>query len=334
MKITCKGATVHYRNVGKAGIKVSEIALGSWMTRLEDATATENAMEIARKAFDSGVNFFDCADAYSGGDAEVFLGRFIKDLPREETVISSKVFFPTGKSANGYGLSRKHIFNNCERSLKNLGTDYIDLYYCHRFDPTTPMEETLQALSDLVDQGKILYYGVSEEWSAARIERAERIISERKLHPLTVVQPQYNMIDRYIEHEIVDTCDYYGIGITPFSPLAQGLLTGKYRKGQPIPAGSRATWQADHQINDLLTEENLGKVEDLLQVADGLGVKMPTLALAWILRLPTISSVIVGASRPSQLDSSLAAAGMELPDDALAEIDRILGFRRFERHVG
>ncbi len=325
---------MQYRNIGKAGIKVSEIALGSWMTRLEDTDATENAMAIARKAFDSGVNFFDCADAYSGGDAEVFLGRFIKDIPREDTVISSKVFFPTGKSANGYGLSRKHILNNCERSLKNLGTDYIDLYYCHRFDPTTPMEETLQALSDLVDQGKILYYGVSEEWSAARIERAERIISERGLHPLTVVQPQYNMIDRYIEHEIVDTCDYYGIGITPFSPLAQGLLTGKYRKGEPIPAGSRATWQADHQINDLLTDENLGKVEDLLKVADGLGVKMPTLALAWILRLPVISSVIVGASRPSQLDSSLAAAGMELPADALAEIDRILGFERFERHVG
>lgn len=325
---------MQYRNIGKAGIKVSEIALGSWMTRLEDADATENAMAIARKAFDSGVNFFDCADAYSGGDAEVFLGRFIKDIPREDTVISSKVFFPTGKSANGYGLSRKHILNNCERSLKNLGTDYIDLYYCHRFDPTTPMEETLQALSDLVDQGKILYYGVSEEWSAARIERAERIISERGLHPLTVVQPQYNMIDRYIEHEIVDTCDYYGIGITPFSPLAQGLLTGKYRKGEPIPAGSRATWQADHQINDLLTDENLGKVEDLLKVADGLGVKMPTLALAWILRLPAISSVIVGASRPSQLDSSLTAAGMELPADALAEIDRILGFERFERHVG
>ncbi len=325
---------MQYRNIGKAGIKVSEIALGSWMTRLEDTDATENAMAIARKAFDSGVNFFDCADAYSGGDAEVFLGRFIKDIPREDTVISSKVFFPTGKSANGYGLSRKHILNNCERSLKNLGTDYIDLYYCHRFDPTTPMEETLQALSDLVDQGKILYYGVSEEWSAARIERAERIISERGLHPLTVVQPQYNMIDRYIEHEIVDTCDYYGIGITPFSPLAQGLLTGKYRKGEPIPAGSRATWQADHQINDLLTDENLGKVEDLLKVADGLGVKMPTLALAWILRLPAISSVIVGASRPSQLDSSLAAAGMELPADALAEIDRILGFERFERHVG
>ena len=167
---------MQYRNVGGSGLKVSEIALGSWMTRLEDAAAVDIAMDIAHKAFDAGVNFFDCADAYSGGDAEVFLGRFIKDLPREDVVISSKVFFKTGNSVNGGGLSRKHILNNCERSLKNLGTDYIDLYYCHRFDPDTPMEETLQTLSDLVDQGKILYYGVSEEWSAARLERAQRII--------------------------------------------------------------------------------------------------------------------------------------------------------------
>ena len=325
---------MQYRNVGKAGIKVSQIALGSWMTQLDDTAAVDNAMDIARKAFDAGVNFFDCADAYSGGDAEVFLGRFIKDLPREDVVISSKVFFKTGASINGGGLSRKHIFNNCERSLKNLGTDYIDLYYCHRFDPTTPLEETLQALSDLVDQGKILYYGVSEEWSAARLERAERIISERGLHPLSVVQPEYNMVDRYIEHEIVDVCDYYGIGITPFSPLAQGLLTGKYRKGRPLPAGSRATWQSDHQINNLLTDENLDKVEELMKVADDLGMTMPTLALAWILRLPVISSVIVGASKPSQLDASLAAAGVQLPADALERIDGILGFRRFERHIG
>ena len=254
---------MQYRNVGKAGIKVSEIALGSWMTRLEDTAAVENAAQIVRKAWEAGVNFFDCADAYSGGDAEIFLGRVLKEYPRDEVVVSSKVFFPTGPGANQHGLSRKHILANCERSLKNLGMDYIDLYYCHRFDPTTPMEETLQALSDLVDQGKILYYGVSEEWSAARLERAQRIISERGLHPMTVVQPQYHMLDRYIEHEIVETCERYGIGITPFSPLAQGLLTGKYRKGQPLPAGSRATWQADRQINDLLTEENLDKVEVL-----------------------------------------------------------------------
>lgn len=323
-----------YRSVGKAGIKVSEIALGSWMTRLEDTAAVDNAMAIADDAFDAGINFYDCADAYSGGDAERFLGRFIAKHEREDLVISSKVFFGTGKSVNGRGLSRKHIFNNCERSLKNLGTDYIDLYYCHRFDTTTPLEETLQALSDLVDQGKILYYGVSEEWSAARLERAERIISERGLHPLTVVQPQYNMVDRYIEHEIVETCERYGIGITPFSPLAQGLLTGKYRKGQPLPAGSRATWQSDHQINDLLTDENLDKVEQLSKIADELGVKMSVLALAWILRLPVISSVIVGASKPSQLESNVAASGLELPADALQQIDAILGFKRFERHVG
>ena len=151
---------------------------------------------------------------------------------------------------------------------------------------------------------------------------------------MAVVQPQYHMLDRYIEHEIVETCERYGIGITPFSPLAQGLLTGKYRKGQPLPEGSRATWQADRQINDLLTDENLDKVEELRKVADGLGLTMPVLALAWILRLPVISSVIVGASKPSQLESNLAASGVELPADALAEIDRILGFRRFERHIG
>lgn len=325
---------MRYRNVGTAGIKVSEIALGSWMTQLTDTAQVQNATDIAHKAWEIGVNFFDCADAYSGGDAEIFLGRLIKDFPRDEVVISSKVFFPTGEGVNQHGLSRKHIFANAERSLKNLDTDYIDLYYCHRFDPTTPMEETLQALSDLVDQGKILYYGVSEEWSAARLERAQRIISERGLHPLTVVQPQYHMLDRYIEHEIVETCDRYGIGITPFSPLAQGLLTGKYRKGEPLPAGSRATWQADKQINNLLTDENLDKVEQLRAVAEGLGLPMPVLALAWILRLPAVSSVIVGASKPSQLESNLAASGVLLPADALAEIERILGFTRFERHVG
>ena len=325
---------MRYRHVGRCGLQVSEIALGSWMTRLEDEDQVVNARQIAHRAFDEGVTFFDCADAYSGGEAEVFLGRFIAERRREDVVVSSKVFFPTSDNVNGRGLSRKHILSNCERSLRNLGTDYIDLYYCHRFDPSTPMEETLQAMSDLVDQGKILYYGVSEEWSAARLERAERIISERGLHPLTVVQPQYHMLDRYIEHEIVETCERYGIGITPFSPLAQGLLTGKYRKGRPIPAGSRATWQADHQINDLLTDGNLDKVERLCAVAEGLGMPMPVMALAWILRLPVISSVIVGASSPSQLQTDLAASGVTLPADALAEIDRILGFTRFERHVG
>ena len=323
-----------YRNVGKAGIKVSEISLGSWMTDLRGQAEQDVAAETVRLAYDKGVNFFDCADAYSGGEAERFLGKILKDYERSSYVVSSKVFFPTSKGSNGWGLSRKHITENIDRSLKNLGMDYIDLYYCHRFDPTTPMEETLRTLSDLVTQGKILYYGVSEEWGAARLEEAQSIIKEYHLHPMTTVQPQYNMMDRYIEHEIMGVCEKYGIGITPFSPLAQGLLTGKYKKGQPYPENSRATHQADKQVNNLLTDENLDKVEKLTKVAEDLGTTMPILALAWILRKQIISSVITGASKPSQLESNLAASDLVIPEDALKAIDDILGFVRFERHVG
>lgn len=323
-----------YRNVGQSGLKVSEISLGSWMTDLRGGEAARIAEETIRVAFDKGVNFFDCADAYSGGEAEKFLGKVLADYPRSSYVVSSKVFFPTGRGVNEWGLSRKHIIENIDRTLKNMQMDYIDMYFCHRFDPTTPMEETLRVLSNLVTQGKILYYGVSEEWGAARLEEAQRIIEKYHLHPMTVVQPQYHMMDRYIEHEIMDVCKKYGIGITPFSPLAQGLLTGKYGLNQPYPEGSRATHQADKQINNLLTEENLGKVDRLKVIASELGVSMPVLALSWILRENIISSVITGASKVSQLESNLAASGFEIPADALAEIEKILDFRRFERHVG
>ena len=323
-----------YRNVGKSGLKVSEISVGSWMTALQGQEAQKTAEEVIRRAYERGVNFFDCADAYSGGEAEKFLGRVLKDYPRSSYVISSKVFFPTGAGVNERGLSRKHIIENVDRSLKNLGLDYIDLYYCHRFDTETPMEETLRTLSDLVSQGKILYYGVSEEWSAARLEKAEAIIDRYNLYPLTVIQPQYNMIDRYIEHDIMGVCEAHGIGITPFSPLAQGLLTGKYKKGEPLPAGSRATHQADKQINALLTDENLSKVAELEKIAADLGTNMSVLALAWILTKPCISSVITGASKVSQLENNLAATDLVIPASALAQIEKILGFTRFERHVG
>ena len=287
-----------------------------------------------RAAFKSGVNFFDCADAYSGGDAERFLGRILKVCPRNELVVASKVFFPTGTGPNDRGLSRKHIMESIDRSLKNMQMDYLDLYYCHRFDPSTPMEETLRALSDLVAQGKILYYGVSEEWGAARIEEAQRIIERYNLYPLTVIQPQYNMVDRYIEHELMGTCEKLGIGITTFSPLAQGLLTGKYRKGQPIPEGSRATHQADRQINNLLTDENLQLVEELSVIADELGTNLSILSLAWILQHPQISCVIIGASKVDQLENNIKASGFVIPDDAMTRIENLLGFTRFERHVG
>ncbi|KAB7790254.1 aldo/keto reductase family protein [Bifidobacterium leontopitheci] len=325
---------MHYRPVGKSGLKISEIALGSWVTRLADDTQLDVARDVVRLAYDNGVNFFDCADAYSGGDAERFLGDTLKQYPRRELVISSKVYFPTGDGVNDRGLSRKHIFESIDQTLKNLQTDYVDLYYCHRFDETCDLTETLRAMSDLVAQGKVLYYGVSEEWGGARLEEAQRIVDRYNLYPITVVQPQYNIVDRYIEHEIMGECRRHGIGITTFSPLAQGLLTGKYRKGKPLPAGSRATWQADHQINDLLTDRNLDLVEQLRGVADGLGVSLAVLSLAWILQHPEISCVIAGASKPSQLESNLAASGLEIPDDAMAEIDRISGFHRFERHVG
>lgn len=323
-----------YRNVGKSGLKISEIALGSWMTDLAGTSQEEIAKETVKLAYESGINFFDCADAYSGGAAERFLGRVLKEYPRRELVISSKVFFPTGSGVNDWGLSRKHIFEGCDASLKNMQLDYLDLYYCHRYDETTPIEETLRALSDLVAQGKILYYGVSEEWGSARIEEAQRVIERYNLYPLTVIQPQYNMVDRYIEHELMGTCRKYGIGITSFSPLSQGLLTGKYRKGQPYPEGSRATHQADKQINNMLTDRNYQIVDELSKVADDLGVNLSILAMAWILQREEISCVIAGASKPSQLENNIKASGLVLPEDAMKRIEEILGFQRFERHVG
>lgn len=328
-----KGEIMKYRNMGKTGLKLSEIALGSWVTDLSDASAVATAKQTVDKAFDLGVNFFDCADAYSGGEAERFLGKVLSDHRRGEYVVSSKVFFPMGKGANEWGLSRKHIREQLEITLKNMKLDYLDLYFCHRFDPTTPIAETVEALSDLVKEGKILYYGVSE-WTPAQITEAILTAQRDGNRPLSVYQPQYNMADRFIEDEIVGICERFGIGITPFSPLSQGLLTGKYRKGQPLPEGSRATWQADRQINALLTDENLDKVEKLLKVSDGLGVPLSVLALAWILRLKPISAVITGASRPSQLEANAAASGHTIPANALEEIEKILDYHPFVRRIG
>ena len=324
---------MNYRNLGKWGLKISEVSLGSWVTDLAGTEAEKTALQTVNAAFDAGVNFFDCADAYSGGAAERFLGRALKEHSRSEYVVSSKVFFPMGAGPNERGLSRKHIIEQINRTLKNMQLDYLDLYFCHRFDPTTPVEETMQVLSDLVSAGKILYYGVSE-WSPVQITEEVAVTKELHLRPLSVIQPEYNMVDRYIEDEIVGICEKNGIGITTFSPLAQGLLTGKYRKGMPIPADSRATWQADKQINNLLTEENLDKVERLLPIAEGLGVPLSVLALAWILRQKQVTSVITGASKPAQLEANVKASGLTLPQSVLDEIDAILDYHPFFRKIG
>ncbi|MFZ2352546.1 aldo/keto reductase family protein [Paucilactobacillus nenjiangensis] len=320
-----------YRNLGSSGLKVSEIAIGSWMTQLDDSAKMETAEETLKLAYNNGINFFDCADAYSNGAAEKFLGKVLKQFPREDLVMSSKVFFPVGKGPNDRGLSRKHIFGQINKSLKNLQTDYLDMYFCHRFDPSTPLEETLQAMSDLVDAGKVLYYGVSE-WTPVQILEAELIIQKNNLHPISVVQPQYNMFDRYIEHELMDVCSKFGIGIVPFSPLAQGLLTGKYRLNQEVPAESRATYQ--DQIQALLTQDNLEKVAQLIKMAAKLNTTLSVFALAWALRRPEISSLITGASKKSQLETNLAAIDLEIPQEMFAEIDSLFQFKKFNRQIG
>ncbi|HEX7065993.1 MAG TPA: aldo/keto reductase family protein [Bacillales bacterium] len=312
-----------YRRLGSSGVKVSEVGLGSWLTYGE-TIGQNTAEDCIHKAYELGVNFFDTANVYNRGEAEKVVGKAVKSFPRDSYVLASKVYFPMGDGPNDRGLSRKHIMEQCEASLKRLGVDYLDLYQCHRFDEESPTEETLMALDDLVRQGKILYYGVSE-WSAAQITDAVHITKERNLHPLVSNQPVYNMINRYIEKEVLPVSEENGIGQVVFSPLAQGVLTGKYKPGQEVPSDSRA---ANDQIGKFveryLKDDLLERVARLEGIAGDMGVKLSQLAVAWILRQPGVSSAIVGASRPSQVEENVKAADVELTDDVLEEIESIL----------
>ncbi|KAB8138220.1 aldo/keto reductase [Gracilibacillus oryzae] len=312
-----------YRNLGNSGLKVSEIALGSWLTygkAVEDKTAES----CIHKAYELGINFFDTANAYEGGQAEEVLGQALQSYDRSSLVVATKVYFPMGAGPNDRGLSRKHIIEQCDASLKRLGMDYIDLYQCHRFDENVPVEETLLALDDLVRQGKILYAGVSE-WSAAQIQRATGFAKEWRLHPLISNQPIYNMIERYIEEEVIKVSDENGIGQIVFSPLAQGVLTGKYKPNAEIPANSRAANDSTNMvINSYFDERVLTAVAALNDFAEDNGMKLSQLALAWILRQSNVSSAIIGASRPSQIEENVKAVDIELTDDMLSEIESIL----------
>ena len=245
---------MQYRHLGKYGVKVSEVSLGSWLT-YGGATEDESARACIEKAYDLGINFFDTANVYARGKSEEVVGKSLAAYPRDSYFLATKVFFPMGDGPNDRGLSRKHIFEQCHLSLKRLGTDYIDLYQCHRYDTATPLEETLVALDDLARQGKILYAGVSE-WSAGQIAHAVDYIRGAGLHPLVSNQPYYNMIGRGIEKEVIPLCEREGLGQVVFSPLAQGVLTGKYKPGQPPPEGSRA---ADPGQNMFM---NGGKLDD------------------------------------------------------------------------
>lgn len=314
---------MHYRRLGTSGLKVSEISLGAWVTfgaQIEDGTASK----LLHAAYDKGVNFFDNADQYAAGEAEKTMAKAIKDLPREALVISSKVFWPTMPGPNGRGLSRKHITESIHASLKRLGTDYLDLYFCHRFDPDTPVEEVVYTMNMLIQQGKILYWGTSE-WRASQITQAYGIARQYGLVPPTMEQPQYNMIHRRrVEHELSSVCNALGIGLTIFSPLAAGILTGKYNKG--IPEGSRATLEGMGWVTGRLEGEGVKRVQQLVELAGDLGITPAQLAIAWCLRRKEVSSVITGATSLAQLNDSLGAAEItdKLDDGVLERIETIL----------
>ena len=308
-----------YRRIGKYGIKVSEISLGAWLT-YGNSVDVKLTCEIVHAAIEAGVNYIDLADIYAKGEAEKFVGQAIKGYTRSDLVLSSKVFWPMSDNVNDRGLSRKHIMESVEKSLTRIGTDYLDLYFCHRFDKETEVEETVRAMSDLVAQGKILYWGTSV-WEADQIERAVGEARACAGYLPAIEQPRYNMLDRHIEDAIMPTCAHHGMGIVVWSPLAQGILTGKYNDG--VPKGTRAAetmWVAGH-----LTDENLDKVRKLSSVAREAGMTISQMALGWILRRPEISCAIVGATNVSQLEENLGAAELELSTDLLAKIDEVLG---------
>ncbi len=309
---------MNYRRVGKSGLRISEIALGGWLTYGGTVDA-DKAIPIVRAAVDHGINFIDIADIYSKGQAEEIIGRAIADIPRSNLVISSKLFWPMSANINDRGLSRKHIMESVEKSLRRIGTDYLDIYFCHRFDPNTEVEETVRAMDDLVHQGKVLYWGTSV-WTAAQIEQAVGDARALGAYLPSVEQPRYNMLDRQIEPEVMPTCRRYGMGLTVWSPLGQGILTGKYDDG--IPSGTRggdSNW-----LKEDLTEENIGKARKLNQLATSLNLKLSQLALAWVLRRPEISCAITGATSLEQLKENVIASGIQLSAETLTEIEGIL----------
>jgi len=320
---------MQYRNLGKWGVKVSEVSLGSWLT-FGHATDEETARQCIYRAYELGINLFDTANIYARGKAEEVMGKALKAFLRDSYVLATKVWGAMGDGPNDRGLSRKHIFEQCHASLKRLGTDYIDLYQCHRYDDHTPLEETVRAMGDLIRQGKILYWGVSE-WSASQILDAVHLCQHMNIDPPISNQPYYNLLGRDLEKEVLPMCERVGMGNIVYSPLAQGVLTGKYQPGSPPPADSRA---ADASTNMfmrwLMSDEVLTKVQRLRPIAERNGLSMSQLALAWCLRQPMVSSVIIGARKVSQIEENVKASGVQLSPEDLREIDIALGFAQAE----
>jgi aryl-alcohol dehydrogenase-like predicted oxidoreductase len=316
---------MRFRHLGNSGLKISEITYGNWLTH---ALQVENEAAVAcvRAALDAGITTFDTADAYANTKAETVLGDALKGERRQSLEIFTKVYWPTGPGGpNDSGLSRKHIRESIDASLQRLRTDYVDLYQAHRYDTETPLEETMQAFADVVHAGKALYIGVSE-WTAEQI-RAGHALAEELGIQLISSQPQYSMLWRVIEGEVVPACRELGISQIVWSPIAQGVLTGKYVPGQAPPAGSRATDEkggAD-MISRFMNDDVLRRVQELKPVADELDLTMAQLAVAWVLQNDNVASAIIGASRPEQVTENVKASGVEIPVDVMKRIDEALG---------
>ena len=315
---------MEYRHLGQSGLKISEIAYGNWITH-GSQVEEEAASACVYAALDEGITTFDTADAYANGRAEEVFGRTLTAVPRGSVEIFTKVYWPTGAGQNDRGLSRKHITESLHASLRRLGTDYVDLYQAHRYDHETPIEETMRAFDDLVRAGKVLYVGVSE-WRAEEISAALRAAGELGLDRIVSNQPQYNMLWRVIEAEVVPLCEKEGIGQIVWSPIAQGALTGKYLPGSPPPAASRATDPSGSRfMTDLLTDDVLAAVQRLEPIAADAGLSMAQLAVAWTLQNPNVSAAIVGATRPEQVRENVKASGVRLDAALMSRIDEALG---------
>ncbi len=314
---------MEYRKLGKWGAKVSSLSLGTYLT-VGFTSDAETSKSLVKTALDAGINYFDTADAYNRGGAETALGELVADVKRSDLFILTKVWAPMGDGPNDRGLSAKHIKESCDNSLKRLGMDYVDCYMCHRPDPDTPLEETILAMEDLIRAGKVIYWGVSE-WPAPLIVRANERAAQLGARPIAVSQPRYNLLYRYPETLLFPTTAEEGIGNVIFSPLAHGMLTGKYRPGEAAPEGSRASDDRQNLVIKAMywTEEYKKKGQELAAIAKDFGVSAAELALAWCLRNPNISSVILGASRVDQLQQNLKALDLTLSDDVLARLETL-----------
>ena len=313
-----------FRYLGNSGLKVSEISYGNWLTH-GSQVENDQAKACVRAALEAGITTFDTADTYANTKAESVLGEALEGQRRESLEIFTKVYWPTGPGGpNDTGLSRKHIHESINASLKRLKTEYVDLYQAHRYDTETPLEETMEAFADVVRSGKALYIGVSE-WTAEQLQEGHRLARELRI-PFVSNQPQYSMLWRVIEAEVVPASEELGIGQVVFSPIAQGVLTGKYLPGQQPPEGSRATDAAGSNfIKRFLTDDVLTRVQDLKPVADEAGLSLSQLAIAWVLQNQNVSSAISGASRPEQVTENVKASGVRLEESLLKRIDETLG---------